>query len=319
MTTEAPEKVAAPATTTTTEAPAATALTAEQEAAADAEFGAGFNQAHGEEEPSHAESRPAKEPAKVEPPKVEAKPEKPAPAAPAKTAVVETPVQYAKAGEVEELRKQIATNHDKVFGTFGELRAAIKATAANPSGQTVKVTKDALKSLRAAGYDEIADLLGADLEGLAVANSQGSLDQVTFDKAVDEKVAKATSTLERATEKKLLTLAHPDWSACFHAEDFKVWRATLPAAAQQVIDHGWDSMHLAGALADFKEWRAKAETAKADLAAKATADAAAAEAAKERDKRLEGAITPEGGGAASGAPNEDDAFLNAFKNARGGG
>lgn len=320
MTTEAPKAAdstaVAPTSTAIIGAPEAEApKTAEelaQEAEADAAFGAGYNEVHGEATP-RAVSRPADEPAKDPKPKAAASNDKPAPAAaPAPVVVKEEPVVYAKAGDVEDLKKQIAANHDKVFGTFGEIRAAIKASKDSPSGQPVKVTKEQLKRLEAEGFGELAEALAEDLNGL-VLTAGSSFDQAAHDKAMDEKVATATDKLHRATEVKLLDVRHPDWRECFASEPFKVWRATLPAEAIQVLDHAWDSTALAGAMADFKEWRAKAETkAKADAdvaAAKEAADAAA----RNQDKRLESAIAPQGGGQPSTSPSEDDAFEAGYK------
>jgi hypothetical protein len=284
-----------------------------QEAEEDEAFGAGFKEIAQGDKP-RAESRPT-EPVVTPKPKAEA-PAKPAPAAPAVATVVtpEPAVVYAKAGEVEELRKHIATNHDKVMGTFGEIRAAIKASAANPSGQPVKVTKEALKNFRDAGYEEIADLLETTLNGIALPVAGTTFDQAAYDKTVDDKVAVATTKLQRDTEVKLLDARHPDFRECFAAADFQEWRKTLPAEAIYVLDHEWDSTRLAGAITDFKAWRAKAaDSVKTDADAAAAKEAADA-AARNQDKRLESAIAPATGGApASGQPNDDDAFEAGFK------
>lgn len=313
MSTAAPavEKPAATTTTTpATEAPAA--RSAEDEAAEDAAFGAGFATEHGDK--PRVESRPA-EPAKPVEPAKATPPAKAEPAKPVEKIVFGgmTEAQVlAKFAEVEDLKKTIAANHDKAFGRFGELQAALKAVSQSPSGQPVKVTKELLKRLNEAGYGELAEVLAEDLNGLVLAAGNGGIDKAAFDKAVDDKVAAATDTLNRETSKKLLGLAHKDWRQVYASDDFKTWKKTLPPEAQTVLDTSWDSAVLTDALDDFKAWQAKAATA-------ATAAKAAEDAAKNQDKRLEGAIPVKTDGKPPTGPSEDEAFERGFAGARSSG
>jgi hypothetical protein len=300
MATEAPvqEEQVAPA-----EVPSA-----EADAQADAEFGAGFKGAHVEE--TRVESRPKTEPAKPDKPKVEAKAEakvEPKVEAKAEPAVfyglTETQVKtaLAQAARVGDLEKQLTATHDKVFGTIGEIRQALKDLKSAPAGTPVKVLKDAFKKLTENGYGDLAESLAEDFSNLPLG-PQSTFDQAAYDKSVDERVNSRLLDANKEFEKKLLTIQHKDWRGIYASDYFKIWRGTLPAEAQGVLDNSWDAATLSEALDDFKVWREKAKAPKQTTTAS--------------DKRLAAAVDPKTTASPPAGPSDDEAFETGFKNAR---
>lgn len=284
-----------------TEAPASSApatAAADQPKPDSAGLSAGFNKVRGGD--AHTESRPAKpeveetqtpSAAQAAPTEADAgKVEKPTVLA----GMTEDEVKAAlgKAARVDEVEQNFKNFTAKVHGTLGQMQQALKAlqTAPAASGQPVKVAKDALKKLREAGFDEIADLLVQDLDGLLVA-APATFDATSLEKALTEKFETRLTEANKAAEKKILTIRHSDWPQVYASPEFKEWGKTLPDGVFTQLVNSWDSELISDALTDFKQWRDDRKKAAADAQVKADATK------REKDKRLEKAIPPSKGAA----------------------
>lgn len=224
----------------------------------------------------------------------------------------------AKASEVDKLKESIASNHDKVFGKFGELQRVLNdLQKAKAPGQQVKLTGAMFKHMSEEFGKEFAEKLAEDLSELQIT-TQGGFDQSQVDQIVSEKLAESRKELDergKQIELKLLTIAHPDWYENRHSPDFAIWLTTLPPEIKERVETSQDSVFLTKAFTGFKAWKQAA-----DEATKKAADEQVEAAKQKNGKRLADAITPSGV-PASGPPQltEEDAFVSGFKGARGGG
>lgn len=299
---------ATPSAAATTEANPQVIENAADEAQADADFGAGFNEAQGDT--PHAESRPTKDvtdPTKTTSTDGQAAPADTKTKEPTKEAekaiyggLTETQLKdaLAKAGQVDEWKGEIAKVRDQAFGRMGELQASLKAIQQSAAGgQPQKVAKEQFKKLTEE-YPEIAGLIAEDLSEILRAPT---VDVASIQKQVDEGIT-------RGVEKRLLASVHRDWQECWRAPDFKEWLGTLRAEVKQDIESSWDGLFLADAVTEYKRWLADGKKA----------PGTAPNPAAEKEKRLAHATTPSttGAPAAAGLISDDDAFELGFKGAR---
>lgn len=199
----------------------------------------------------------------------------------------------AKAAQFDELKSQVEANNQKMYGKLGEYQRKINELSSKPAGQQIAFSKDALKKL-GGEFPELAELLAEDLSALSLNSAASSADPEQVEKIVAERVEQ----IRVENEKKLLTLAHRDWRDAIKSDEWKIWRATLPAEAQQVLDTSQDAMQIADAITDFKGW-------------KQTNVAQAEAASRRRANRLEKSVMPAGVPASGPARLPDSAGLNA--------
>lgn len=265
----------------------------------DAAFAAGFNEARGEEppveEPKAEEPKVEEAPAAVEP--------EPEPTPNLIAGLTEDQIRAAilKANEVDSLKAQI----EKSFGKYGELNRSLQQLQQQKSGG-VQLNAQALKRL-SSEFPEMAEMLASDLSEALAGVSGGGQQQAAFDPdAVEQmlqgRIADVRAGLEQEMEKRLLKRAHRDWEDVVTSDDFKLWRQNvLPAEESERLGGSWDSDFIAEKLTEFKEWKKQATVSR-----------------ENKQKRLEAAVTPRGdAGGPSTVQSEEEAFLAAFKRARG--
>ena len=202
--------------------------------------------------------------------------------------------QLAKVGEVDTLRDQVSKLRDTVMGRTGNLEQIVKELRERPAGQGFKVSGAQLKRVRE-GYGELADLLAEDLSEIvsapaAAAETDADLAKkvsAEFEPKLQELQKKLDESNQRNTQDKQesemrrVTEKHPDWATERNTSEFKLWKQTLPAEAQNVLATTWNSEVLIKAFDGFKTWKAAGATPKPDST-----------------KRLENAITPKSNSAA---------------------
>lgn len=315
------------------------APTPEEEAAADAEFAAGFAVARGDAptvEPAAVTEEVLPEP-EVEPQPAAAE-EEAAPAAQAEPAPApeddeNAPVAVSRkdfsrlmelANTVPTLQEELRTTRDKTAGRLGSIQQALDAVKAQ-AGAGKAFSAPQFKRLREEFGEDLADILAQELgeafaqpapaapaaEAAPVdANASGDAPgaEATYDPFADPRVQERLQQQEEAVRNSHLAVVsarHPDWIDLRATPDFAEWRNNLPAPAQELLAKTWDSSVLTDAIADFKGWRDKRN--------------ASASASKQRDNRLENAI-PATTGRATGAHvvDEDAEFAKGFKIARNG-
>ena len=267
----------------------------EVEVAVDDEaFAAGFSEARGDEPPA---SEPAPEPVQAEEqaeqPAVEAEPE-PEPQQNLIAGMTEDQLRAAilKANEVDHLKSQL----DKAFGKVGEVNRTLMQLQQRSS---VNLDKAKFKRL-SEEFPEIAEMLASDLNDALgeVGGQSPAVDPEQFEKVVDERLI----AMQQAQERRFLSRMHRDWESVVTSDEFKLWQQNvLPPEDAQVLATSWDSDFISDKLDEFKAWRSKATAAK-----------------ENKQKRLEQAVTPRGDTREPPtAQTEDEAFLAAFKSARG--
>lgn len=325
-------------------------LTPEQEAAEDAKFEAAFNKARGDK--PHAEG-PTDKDADTEAAdktdagteqdgkdkvaadaaaeaeaqaaaqaKVQADAEAEA-NAPATVTKAELDALRAVAGQVVALQDELKRTNEKTYGHIGSMKQQLLDTIKSQAQQGIKPTAGQLKRL-SGEFPELAQLLKEDLEE---AFGAGNATQAEADKPGDQTLKTETTdeangakapgaelpdpfadprvqeTL-RSKELAIVDVLHPGWQAMRETPEFKQWRNGLPVPAQQLLGSTWDSKVMNDAFTDFKAWQGKR--------------AAAADANKQRGKRLENGIPPTSGVATGlNVIDEDAAFLAGFKKASG--
>lgn len=291
-------------------------------AQAETDLSAGFDKVHG----------------KV--PSPEAKPadkvvDKPADALPAGNAVSEvktavTPVEPAPKGpliagmtEVElkaALGKGAAWEAEvrKVFSKVGEINRTVQEmktaiAAGGNKSSTRKITAEQLKrvseelpGLGEALAQDLAAIFGETETSTAQAQAKAEAQGKPFDgeayfaEKIGPALEVAKAQANEAAQTELLEFMHPDYGTTVNSPEFKAWLQSLPAERQKEVAESPRAVVAGRAITEFKDWSAKAQKA------------------QERNKtRLEGAITPKGGGSPPGQPTQDDEadFAKGFKKA----
>lgn len=330
------------------------ALSPEEDAAADAEFLAAFNETRGVTN-AHVEGPTDKEEAKAdaddtgdskgisdaestaqaeadaqaaaEAAQVEAAAKAEAEAnAPVTLTRAEVEQMKAAAAQVQRLEADLRKTNDSMAGRMGSLKQSIDALKEKAQGGS-RIAIGQLKRL-SGEYPELAQLLTEDLteqfgaqaaaEPVKAAQADGAPDleddasgaapgadepaaSVPDDPFNDPRVQETLKVKEMA----VVDAVHPDWRTLALAPDFALWKASLPAPAQALLDSSWDATVLVPAFNDFKAYRQKR--------------VAATTASEQRDKRLQNGI-PATTGAPTGAHVVDDdaAFMDGFNSVRKG-
>lgn len=304
-----------------------TATPQQQEVQAEDDLAAGFNKVHGEKGLPSPESKTNDKPAEAKPeekPAPEQKPEatpgaKPADT-PAKTAdepriagMTETELKaaLAKGGEA---KAHVDAEVRKVFGKLGEIQRTVqdlsKSLSAGRSGRKItadllKRVNDELPGLGDALAQDLSEILGGAEAAQDAASKQGKT--IDLDAYHQEKLAPALAAMEariaqvsESAQLELVTYIHPDFEQTVQGDEFKKWLDTLAEERRKEVVESPRAMVAAKAVTEFKEWKVKA----------------AKEAAKQKN-RLEGAITPRGGGAppTPQQPDEEADFAAGYKKA----
>lgn len=294
-----------------------TATPQQQETQAEDDLAAGFNKVHGDK--GSAPSPEAKTDKSAEP-KVEEKPGA-APAAKVEqsgTKAEATPATQAKdepriAGMTEtefkaalakggEAKALVEAEIRKVFGKLGEVQRTVqeltKGLSAGRAGRKItadllKRVNDELPGLGEALAQDLSEILGGADAAQDAAGKQGKT--IDLDAYHAEKLAPALAAMEARIDQakeeaqlELVTYVHPDFEQVVQGDDFKKWLDTLGDERRKQVVESPRAVVAAKAVTEFKEWKEKA----------------AKEAAKQKN-RLEGAITPRGGGAPP-APQQPD-------------
>lgn len=192
----------------------------------------------------------------------------------------------AAANAVPDLQKQLRD----INGRFGNLNQQLQslrdATTKPEAGKSVAVK---LAKLRESGYEDLAELIEADLAAGGGAAS------------IDDRIAEVTATATRAAQEavakeafdrgvKHLRKTHPDFEKLRDAptEGYRAWLGSLSETDRTAYLGSSDPYDVAEKLTEFRAWeKAQAKPAPSP--------------AKDKAKRLEAAETPTG--AAPRAPN----------------
>lgn len=327
-----------------------TPLTPAENAAADADFEAGFaatvgNTTAGGQTLEHdasgkplvndapkdddAEEDPAAKAAAEEAARLAAEAEARAAAeaeanAPANITKAQAEQLLQAAALVPQLQQELARTRDTTAGKIGSLKQTLDAVqAAAAKGQAPTVRQ--LKRLEAE-FPELAQLLREDLadqedgagapgahgdpSGDAAASGQPGAAPANTPPADPLSDPRVQHELRQQAQQVVDTI-HPDWKDLARTDEFRTWRTTLPPQAQHLLATSWRADVMVPAFNDFKAWRAN-QAAQAQAAA-----AAAATANKQRDKRLEHAMpATTGRPTGTNAVDEDAAFLSGFNETR---
>lgn len=210
----------------------------------------------------------------------------------------------AKAAEVDNLKDQIQKLHDRTAGKLGSLTQALKDLQTKPTAKATKVAKEQLKSL-SRDFPELAERLADDLSNIEFGAAGAALvDPAGIEQMVEAKLAE----VQFKADVKRLDTAHPDRQQIIASDAYRTWFALQPSEAQETIRNSRSADFAISAFNAFKEWRDKSEKA-------VVIQEDAAKAAKQRDKRLEDAMTPTGASADSGKKvlTPEEAFNEGLK------
>lgn len=315
-------------------------LTPEEDAQADADFEAAFNQTR---EQSHVEGTTATNDAPAAPTaKVEDEPTDEDAAAQAEAdaqaqaaadaqaraqAEADAPVQLTKK-QLDDLQAQLAAipmlqdelrkTRDTTAGKLGSIQQQMQSLA-DKAAAGQRPAQAQLKRLKAE-FPELGQMLEEDLSeafGSTQAQDPGQPgdrraddgNQPPVQHQVDPLADERVQHVLRQKDMAIVDAVHPDWRNLKATTEFNEWRQGLPPAAQQLLATTWDAQVMVDAFAHFKS----------DMATRATQAQAQAQARNQRGKRLDAAI-PATTGSPSGinAPDDDAAFEAGFNSVRPG-
>jgi hypothetical protein len=323
----------------TTETPENTEQTTEQqEQQADKDFAAGFDDVRGNE---HEEKPPVEE--KPEP-AAEArndkgqftKTEQPsgteAITAPTVDDLKLSPEMKALIEKVPGLEKQVNLELNRVVGKFGNFQGRLDRIEKLLSQPGKKLQPGALKRLKQE-FPELAAVLEPDLlEALTSPEpeSQQAAKPEDFDHRIKTAVESAISSERQSTQKTVLAILHPDWEQLSVDPEFSVvardaqgnavrdekgntiviggWLSTLSHADREKYQHSDNALVIAEAFTKFKDWKKSAGVKPQP------------QKSARNQERLAAAVAPTGDGKPPTTALDDEAaFLEGFKTARGRG
>lgn len=294
----------------------------EAEAAADAEFDAGFTDVKptAEEPPAKTDEELAAEKAAKEAADK---------AAAAAAAVVPEYVQVtksdwtalqAKAAEIDAVKADSTKKLDTAFGKLGGIERKLKEMQeATPAGQAVELTDEDTAELTAE-FPELGKLLHKTLKGIT-GKLKGTAAPAVDTKELETRLASTAVSTAVALQIEALEEDYPDWRTTVGEQGadnpYRKWLATQDAAYQQKLAATNSAAVIGRSLKKFTDAQTADATAKAttDAAAKKAADekAAADKVAATRKERFEAAATSKGAGGHTPGTTEDDEFEAGFK------
>ena len=219
-----------------------------------------------------------------------------------------------KAAQFDELKADMTKLHDRTAGTLGNMSKVLKDLQSKPAqgGKPLKVVKENLKRL-SVDFPELAERLAEDLNELLVPEAGSAVAKLgpeEVNKIVEERLARA----KFETDVMRLDTLHPDRNEVRNSDAYKVWFGLQSPEAKNAIQTSRDVDFVSSAITAFKTWR--------DRTAQGSADGAveAAKVAKQRDKRLDNAMTPTSGTPAESgkrALTPEEEFEAGMKKVRG--
>lgn len=267
----------------------------------EAAFAAGFSETRGDEPPVEPVVEP--EVAKTEEPAPENDPPVVEEQQPQNLIAGLTEEQVKdlliKAGEVDSLRSQV----DKLFGKHGEVNRTLQQLQARTeAGAPVEITEEDLADF-AEEYPELAQSqlkllqkFASKLHGTGPAAAQPQVDVEALSSGIRDE-------LRTEFEERLIKRAHRDFVDVVQSQDFNLWMTSqLNEEERTTLVASKDADLIIDRLDQFKAWQE-----------------AAAKQIKQKQKRLESAVTPRGDSTPlPTSQSEEDAFANAFKAVRAG-
>lgn len=285
-----------------TDAPEQTAI---DEAAADAEFNAGFAP---EAVPSPTATPDPADPGAGTDPAAQA-PAAAAPAEPPKYRQVtedEWTTLMGKATAIDEIKAGQQSRDDKVFGHIGALKQTIDSlkTAAQ-TGQPVEILPEDFAELT----EQFPELAEVQLKGLTkvlgrLRPGAASVPKEEIETQIATRTAEVRSQLIDA---QLDAVVDGDWRAEVKSPEFKTWLDAQPADVQ--------TLQASDSLRDASKLMRLFKVAKSAPPAKAPPPAPPAPPSG-RQRLLSAAANPRGTAAHASAPSDDDEFNAAFKQGR---
>lgn len=269
---------------------------AEEQAA----FESGFQTASGKDVPNPVQVEPKEEEPEVEPVEPEQEESPAEEPTTEEEEVAGIPVSQlksmlAKTAEFDNLKAELVTTRDRMFGKIGELQRTLNEVQQRPSQAGVKLAAAQLKRL-SAEYPDLAEALAQDLSEVSAPEAQA---QPQID--LDSYGQQITSQVQQQFETRLVEMIHPDWRETVKEPDFVIWKQGLPDDLRQGLDTSWDATFISQGLAAYKEWR-DGQRVKA----------------QSKKQRLEAAVQPSGvPQRQSAVADEADAFMAGFNSVRG--
>lgn len=248
---------------------------------ADAGLSAGFNKVRGTTE----EATPVA--VQEEPPAAEPEPEP----VPEPLSQDELRAAISKLPDLEQFKGQTATDLQKLHGKIGEFNRTLQSLQAAPSAVTGEAHKAALQKLTDE-YPELAQTIAPLFEGRGGVSTEQIGEMVQ--QQVGQIKADTQQTISELKAQIKLTKAHPDWEDIPATPEYTLWMKTKTPEFQKEFNETWDTGFVATSLTEFKTWR---DTTYAKT--------------KEKQTRLEGAVTPAGVPSRSQGRIPDTAGLSA--------
>lgn len=265
----------------------------QEEVQDDAAFTAGFAEARGDEPPAEVVTEEVQE-QQEEPPVVEEQVQN------LIAGLTEAQIKdlFIKAGEVDGLKDRI----EKLYGKHGEVNRTLQQLQSREQGEAVEITAEDVADI-AAEYPELADLQLKALQKIAGKLRTGGATQqpqVDIEALRNEIRSEVVSESDRKLEERLIRLKHRDFTETVQSQDFTLWmQNNLKPEEQQQLVSSTDADYIIDQLDAFKSWR--------DQSAKQN---------KQKQNRLEAAITPKGNTNGPSTINDDDAFASGFNSIR---
>jgi hypothetical protein len=210
----------------------------------------------------------------------------------------------AKAAEMDNLKAELASTRDRLFGHLGEVKRSLQEVKQQaPKG----VALSAATFKRLSGeYPELAELLAQDLSEVPISNggTPSAFDPSQLDPIFDQRLQQYQETVQRQQETRLLDMFHPNWRDVAASADFKLWKQSLEPEIQNELDNSWDAAFLSQGFTAYDQWRnQQAERTRT--------------ASESRKQRLTQAMTPTGVPGNASTADDLDAFLAGFNGVRG--
>lgn len=223
----------------------------------------------------------------------------------------------------QEFKGSVEKQFGTAFGKMGGLERLLKEMQASKSaGQPVKLSKDDLKELKDAGFEDLIDKLIPGLERALTKVNVAPAAAPTFDEAAVQKVLaedrlRQTAQLQQQCVADLNEMV-PEWRSIVGdpngpQTDWRKWLAKQPAHYKKRIENSWIGSEVAESIFRYQSDVAKAT----DEAAKAKAKKDNPES-ESRKERLAEAVTKRSSPARETQKSDDEMFAEGFKSGPAG-
>lgn len=200
---------------------------------------------------------------------------------------------FAKVGEFDSLKEQLAKAHGKI----GELNRTLQEShKSQPTQGFSPLPAEEMDDLEK-DYPEFVQIAEKRARK-AAADAIAAKGDVPDVQAI---IQQATAEVRRDMEIRLMDVMAPDWKQTVQSDEFRAWEAVQPDPIRQMFASTESAAELTAIIKGYQDWASKAKSQ-----------------TQRNRNRLESAVMPDGVPSKSiPSLSDEDAFMAGFRSVRG--